>query len=227
MPAPAHVTSTRNWSEIRKAYVERELQPSLDELSAEFGPVKSKISAMSVAESWPLARAARLESIVDTAETAVALSHAIRGDQTIQAAAKTAALGILRGLVQLGEELGEEAGSDGAEPGKKKVGPRVRAETLNSMSFALANVSKTMRDLGITGVAAKLGDLGAGKSAGAGKGAAWTPSLLSQINLTVQNLTAPPAPAEVLAASRAASVAASGPALDTDPVVQPAPSPAP
>jgi len=225
VPSVSQLSSARNWSEIRNAYIEREIQPSLESLAAEFGPSMQKISRVSTAESWPLMRAARLEKLVDVAETSIALAHAVAGDRSIQSAAKTAALGILRGLVQLGEELGEEAGSDGAEPGKKKVGPRVRAETLNSMSFALANVSKTMRDLGITGVATKLEGIAGGKS-GAGKsgaGAGWSPSMLSQINLTVQTLAAAPSTSAPAGAADASAKSASGPVLDAD--AQPVPVP--
>ena len=98
------IATSRNWAEIRKAYVERELQPNLDQLAEEFGGTPQQISRMSVAESWPLARAARLERALESSETAFALAHALAGERSIQDTAKTAALGILRGLVQLGED---------------------------------------------------------------------------------------------------------------------------
>ena len=226
-PHPMIIAASRNWAEIRNAYVNREIQPSLDELADEFGSTPQRISRMSVAESWPLARAERLEKAVNTAETTLALAHAIRGDQTIQAAAKTAALGILRELGALGEELAEERSKE-ADPKAKKKGDRARAGTLNDMSFALANVSKTMRDLGITGVAKHLeGIAGANTRGGNGAGAAWSPSMLSQINVTLQNMTAPttaptPALATVAPDAPARSVApdtraAGSPVLDADP----------
>jgi len=215
----SQISAARNWSEIRNAYIEREIQPSLESLAAEFGPSMQKISRVSTAESWPLMRAARLEKLVDAAETSIALAHAVAGDRSIQSAAKTAALGILRELGALSEELAEERSKE-VDPKAKKKGDRARAGTLNDMSFALANVSKTMRDLGITGVAAKLDGIGAGKGAGgkAGAGAAWSPTMLSQINVTLQGMQATVAPSA--APSPASSV------IDAD-VVPTAPTSAP
>jgi len=157
---------------MRLAYVEREIKPTLDELSEEFGGSVARISKVSVDESWGIARADRIEKRLLAAEAGQIILKAVSGDQSLSDAAKNTALIVLRQLGELAERLDQTKADS------------TRADVLNNISFALSNTCNALKTMGVVGISKTLND------AGKEDNGRWNPQMLSQINLTVQNLVA-------------------------------------
>ena len=133
----AVLTSTANWTEMRRAYVEREVRPTLEELSQEFGSNPPRISNVAIDESWGIARAERIEKRLRDSEAAET--------------AKNTCLSVLRQLGHLAEGL------------DRKKGDSTRANTLNNISFAISNTCNALKTMGIIGVTKGLPKDGDGK----------------------------------------------------------------
>jgi len=64
----AVLSKSADWVEMRKAYVEREIKPTLEELTQEFGSSIQRISVVAIDEAWGVARAERIEKRLRDAE---------------------------------------------------------------------------------------------------------------------------------------------------------------
>jgi len=67
-----------------------------------------------------------------------------------------------------------------------------RINLANTLTFALSNTAKAMKDLGIVGFAGKL------KEEGTSGNNQWDPKLLAQVNVTIQNLASAEKPVDVV-----------------------------
>lgn len=161
-----------NWQEIRDAFVTRNVRPTYDELSTEFHVPQGTIARAAQDEAWPVLRANRVNAALEAVNAGEQILTALKSSRAIVSAGENVGIIALQKITQLLEDVLND----------KAQAVSTRANNLNTISFAISNVAKAMKDLGIVGFAKGLQDEGAPN----GK---WKPELLQQINVTVQNLT--------------------------------------
>lgn len=215
-----------DWVALRRAFIERPERPLVDELATEFGVSTPRLNRAMQDEGWAALRAARLDSALRSSDAAKALLDAARTEGTVQRAVSNLALEVITQLHDVTQAAARATGK--AE--------NTRANTLNTVTFALRNLTGALKEVGLVGLPRALKSA-PGMSDEQGR---WNPQMLAALNVTVQNIvgTAPavasPAPAE--ADSRASDDAddpAPPPALapasgaTLDPVAAPVPEPVP
>jgi len=163
----AVLSKSADWVEMRKAYVEREIKPTLEELTQEFGSSIQRISVVAIDEAWGVARAERIEKRLRDAEAGELIVARISGERTLVDAGKNACLSVLRQLGQLAENLDQ------------KKGDSTRANTLNNISFAISNTCNALKTIGVLGTTKGLPKDGDGKI---------DFGFLQQINVNVQQI---------------------------------------
>jgi hypothetical protein len=181
-PSRRRVASV-DWLAARKAFIERAERPTVTELAAEFGCTVERMNRANADEGWATLRAAHLEKQLRSGDAAVALMRAAQADSAVTHAVSNLALEVIQ---QLHEVVAKAATVAKAE--------NTRANTLNTVTFALRNLTGALKEVGIVGVPKSLKE-SAGVDSGNGR---WNPQMLASLNVTVQNLMAP-AP-QVLAA---------------------------
>lgn len=164
------------WQPIREAYCQRSPRPSYTELSEEFSVSLSGISSVASEEAWDVLRAGYAEQKLKESGAATLLLKAIEGEGVILTGAREITTRVLIGLRVLLEELSD------ADKAPKSLGSR--ADILNTVTFALANLSKFMESVGLVGMHKELRKL---KHEGKADGS-WENGVMQQINVTVQNL---------------------------------------
>jgi hypothetical protein len=107
------------------------------------------------------------------------LLEAVQVDRTIIRAMRDLALVGFEKIKTVMESVDVGAGDT-----KKQRSPQAKLDAINTASFAAANFCRALKDVGIVGLPKGLSQEG---KEGNGR---WNPQMLSQINLTVQNLTA-------------------------------------
>jgi hypothetical protein len=202
--ARARVASV-DWAAAKKAFIERPERPLIDDLAREFGVNATRMARACSDEGWPLLRAQKLEQALRSSDAAKALMEAAAGEGAVQRAATNLALEMIGHL----HEVARQAAAAGAKA------ENTRANTLNTLAFALRNLTGALKDAGIIGLPRSL------KSAvGVGdEGGKWNPAMLASLNVTVQNLVSTASPA----APQAPSSAVSGP-IEAEGGVQPPPA---
>lgn len=176
-----------DWIAMRKAFIERPERPMQSELAAEFGVTIDRISRAAGDEGWATLRAAHLEKQLRSGDAAVALMRAAQADSAITHAVSNLALEVIQQLHEVATKAGTVSKAE-----------NTRANTLNTVTFALKNLTGALKEVGIVGVPKSLKE-SAGVDSGNGR---WNPAMLQSLNVTVQNLMQPgavPAP-QVLAA---------------------------
>jgi hypothetical protein len=177
-PSRRRVASV-DWLAARKAFIERAERPTVTELAAEFGCTVERMNRANADEGWATLRAAHLEKQLRSGDAAVALMRAAQADSAVTHAVSNLALEVIQ---QLHEVVAKAATVSKAE--------NTKANTLNTVTFALRNLTGALKEVGIVGVPKSLKE-SAGVDSGNGR---WNPAMLASLNVTVQNLMAPPAP---------------------------------
>ncbi|MEN9677392.1 MAG: hypothetical protein RIS76_3288 [Verrucomicrobiota bacterium] len=124
-------------------------------------------------------RAAHLEAQLKQGDAAVALLRAAKMDSAIMASFTNLALETVRKLQEIVDQI----------ESKKSV--NTRANTLNTVTFAMGNIARALKEVGVVGIPKALKE-SAGVDSGNGR---WNPAMLQSLNITVANLMQPSAPA--------------------------------
>ena len=169
-----HTRLTREyeWPKIRDAFINRPTRLTYEELSDEFNVPIATVRRASADEGWPILRANKTSAALEAINAGEQILTALKSSRAIVSAGENVGIIALQKITQLLEDVIND----------KDKAVSTRANNLNTISFAISNVAKAMKDLGIVGFAKGLQDEGAPN----GK---WRPELLQQINVTVQNLT--------------------------------------
>ncbi len=162
-----------DWAGARKAFVERIPRPSYDDVADEFSCAISSLQRLSSEEGWPAQRAQFMERRLAEADVNQALLEVVSGDRAVQTRITSFVLVTLEKLTACVESIEDDKA------------PATKANVMNTCTFALANITASLKNMGMNGLAKGLDK--AGKDA-AKDGTGWTPNMMAQINLTVQNL---------------------------------------
>lgn len=161
-----------NWGAARKAFVERVPRPTYDDIALEFGCSAGSLARFSSEDGWPAMRAQYMERQLATAEASQALLEVVSGDRAVQTRITSFVLVTLERLTACVESIEDDKA------------PATKANVMNTCTFALANITASLKNMGMNGLGKALDK--AGKDAGK---EGWTPGMMQQINLTVQTLT--------------------------------------
>jgi hypothetical protein len=175
-PGERQRVASVDWVALRRAFTERAERPLLGELATEFGVSVDRINRACGDEGWATLRAAHLEKQLRSGDAAVALMRAAQADTAVTHAVSNLALEVIQ---QLHEVVARAATVSKAE--------NTRANTLNTVTFALKNLTGALKEVGIVGVPKSLKE-SAGVDSGNGR---WNPAMLQSLNVTVQNLMQP------------------------------------
>lgn len=175
------VIACRNfdWVGLRQAFIERPERATYAELGREFHLSEDRIKRCACDEGWATLRAAHLDKQLRSGDAAVALMRAAKMDSAIMASFTNLALETVRKLQEIVDQV----------ESKKSV--NTRANTLNTVSFAMGNIARALKEVGVVGIPKALKE-SAGVDSGNGR---WNPAMLQSLNITVANLMQPSAPA--------------------------------
>lgn len=160
------------WQPLRDAFIQRSPRPTYAELSAEFNVPISTVGQCANEEAWASMRAQYLETRLKEADASAILLEAIKIDRSLIRAVSDLALVALNRVKHEIERLTDERA------------PSTNVEALNTAGFAAANFTRALKDCGVIGL--PKGMAAEGKE----DNGRWNPQMLSQINVTVQNLQA-------------------------------------
>jgi hypothetical protein len=176
-----------DWVPLRQAFITRPERATYAELSGEFRIPEERLKRAAADEGWASLRAAHLDSQLRQGDAAVALLRAAKMDSAIMASFTNLALETVRKLQEIVDQV----------ESKKSV--NTRANTLNTVSFAMGNIARALKEVGVVGIPKALKE-SAGVDSGNGR---WNAGMLASLNVTVQNLMQPGA---VAASQEAVSV---------------------
>lgn len=170
----ASVIPPRNfdWIALRQAFITRPERATYAELGTEFSISEDRIKRAAADEGWAVLRAAHLEEQLKQGDAAVAILRAAKMDSAITASFTNLALETVRKLQEIVDQV----------ESKKSV--NTRANTLNTVSFAMGNVARALKEVGVVGIPKALKE-SAGVDSGNGR---WNPQMLQALNVTVQNI---------------------------------------
>jgi hypothetical protein len=166
-------SSSVNWAAAREAFIARPERPKLADLAAEFGTDPVRLGRVCSDEGWPALRAARLDAALRSSDAVKALLDAARTESTVQRAVSNLALEIVQQLHEVTADAGKATGK--AE--------NTRANTLNTVTFALRNLTGALKEVGLVGLPRGLKQAGMADDQGR-----WNPAMLQALNVTVQNI---------------------------------------
>ena len=172
MVAQQFIARPVDWPKVRDAFIRRPERATYAELAAEFDLNENRIKRCAADEGWTALRAAYLEEQLRVCDAGEILLAAVKVDGAIVHNFSDLALITTQQLKEIVTSINPERA------------PQSRADVVNTCMFALCNLARALKEVGVVGIPKGLAD-GAQKENGR-----WNPSLLSQINLTVQNLTA-------------------------------------
>ncbi len=170
MPAIGPATEPALVEKMRLAFIERPQQPAYNEISAEFKVPESTVRKYAVQEGWPALRSSWLDRQLMEADAKTTLLAVVRGDHVVSRKYLNLAIVTLDKLTLTVERL---------EDGKAAS---TNAQTINTCMFAAQNLAKALHEVGIVGISKTLND------AGKEDNGRWDPKMLSQLNVTVQNI---------------------------------------
>ena len=168
-----------DWVSLRKAFIETPERATYSELSKDFNISEERIKRAACDEGWAMLRAAHLEAQLRQGDAAVALLRAAKMDSAIMASFTNLALETVRKLQEIVDQV----------ESKKSV--NTRANTLNTVTFAMGNIARALKEVGVIGIPKALKE-SAGVDSGNGR---WNSAMLQSLNITVANLMQPSAPA--------------------------------
>ena len=169
-----------DWVGLRRAFIERPVRATYAELGKEFYVSEDRIKRCACDEGWAMLRAAHREAQLRQGDAAVALLRAAQADTAVTHAVSNLALEVIQ---QLHDVVAKSATVGKAE--------NTKANPLNTVTFALKNLTGALKEVGIVGVPKALKE-SAGVDSGNGR---WNSQMLASLNVTVQNLMQPGAPA--------------------------------
>jgi hypothetical protein len=146
----------------------------LPDLAVEFGVSEARIRRACHDEGWPAMRAARLDDALRSSDAIKALLDAARTEGAVQRAMGNIALEVISQLHEVSAQAARAQGK--AE--------NTRANTLNTVTFALRNLAGALKDVGLVGLPRALKSQ-AGMADEQGR---WNPQMLASLNVTVQNI---------------------------------------
>lgn len=159
-----------DWEKGKKLFVESPQRPTYDELAVEIGCAPSSVARLSADQGWAAIRAQHWEQKLVECDAGAKLAEALTHDRTITHGIASFAITTIAALSRCVESIPEEQAAS------------TRSQTITNCTFALKNLSESVKNVGLVGLAKTLPDA-KGKDG-------WDPRLLQQINVTVQNLTA-------------------------------------
>ena len=168
------------WVGVRQAFIERPERATYAELGNEFHLSEDRIKRAAADEGWAVLRAAHLDTQLRSGDAAVALLRAAKADSAITHAVTNLALEVIQ---QLHEVVARAATASKSE--------NTTGNTLNTVTFALKNLTGALKEVGVVGVPKALRE-SAGVENGNGR---WNSQMLASLNITVANLMQPSAPA--------------------------------
>ena len=161
-----------DWVPLRQAFITRPERATYAELSGEFRIPEERLKRAAADEGWAMLRAAHLEAQLKQGDAAVALLRAAKMDSAIMASFTNLALETVRKLQEIVDQV----------ESKKSV--NTRANTLNTVTFAMGNIARALKEVGVVGIPKALKE-SAGVDSGNGR---WNPAMLQSLNITVANL---------------------------------------
>ena len=161
-----------DWSAVRQAFITRPERATYAELGSEFHVSEDRIKRAAADEGWAALRAAHLEGQLKQGDAAVAILRAARMDSAVMSTFTSLALETLGRLQEIVDQV----------ESKKSV--NTRANTLNTVSFAMGNIARALKEVGVVGIPKALKE-SAGVDSGNGR---WNPQMLQALNVTVQNI---------------------------------------
>lgn len=155
---------------VRCAFVERDAQPTYEELSVEFSMPCATVRKYAAQEGWPGMRSAHLDRKLAEADAKSVMLAVVRGDHVVSRKYLNLAIVTLDKLTLTVERLEDDKAAS------------TNAQTINTCMFAAQNLAKALHEVGIVGISKTLND------AGKEDNGRWDPKMLSQLNVTVQNI---------------------------------------
>lgn len=161
------------YSELRKAFVEGTPKPTFKELSERFGVPDRTISWRAADEQWNELRAAHMQQQQANGDALSLINQAVsRTDVRLIRAFSDTCILALENLARIMQEI---------DPNLK---PSTRISIIKDASFGFLNLASGSKSVGLVSVERNLEKLGKEDNG------RWNPQMLSQINLTIQNLQA-------------------------------------
>lgn len=155
---------------LRQTFIERANRPTYDELAAEFKCPVGTIKNYAADESWVALRLAHQEALAQKSD---AFAIILRATQIDKRVVESFADVVVSTLHKLSTVVADVDGSKAAS---------TRAQILNTCSFAAKNLGDLCKAIGLVGMPKGMAD--EGKEANG----RWNPQMLSQLNVTVQNI---------------------------------------
>ncbi len=162
-----------DWNPAREAFVSRSIRPTYTELSEEFSISVPQISGCAADQGWVMLRARRIEAELERSDAQDLLLRAARGQKAVVESIANLSLAAVQKLTKLVEELDED------------LADATQANTLNTVAFAVANLSKGLKDAGVVGMPKAIMDQLEGKMPAGADGKDFLARTLQQVNITV------------------------------------------
>jgi hypothetical protein len=160
------------FEKLREAFITRAARPTYEELAEEFSIPRSTIGERAANEQWIAMRSSHFEREAKQTDTLAVLVEAAKYDRRVINGVADVSIAL---LAQLALTLNTIPSDRAAS---------TRGEICQTVSFALKNLTASVREVGIVGVSKTLPGLGKEENG------RWNPEMLQQINVTVQNLQA-------------------------------------
>ena len=171
MGNPNFIARAFDWVSVRRDFIEADERPTWGELAAKYKCAEDRLRRAAQEEGWATLRVAHLENQLKNGDAAMALLRAAKMDTAVVSAVTNVSLNVIQKLEEIIAQL----------ESKKSV--NTRANTLNTVTFALGNVTKALKEVGVVGIPKAL------KQAGMeGSNGQWSASMVSALNVTVQNI---------------------------------------
>ena len=171
MANPNFTLRAFDWASVRRDFIEADERPTWAELAAKYKCAEDRLRRASQDEGWATLRVAHLEAQLKNGDAAVALLRAAKMDTAVVSAVTNVSLNVIQKLEEIIGQL------------ETKKSVNTRANTLNTVTFALGNITRALKEVGVVGIPKAL------KQAGMeGSNGQWSPAMVSALNVTVQNI---------------------------------------
>jgi len=176
---PGPRVSSVDWVAARRRFIDSTEVMTYEQLGDEIGVTGARVGQVANAEGWSMLRAKKLDAMLRTNDAQIALLAAAKTDGVLMQKFGNVATDMLDQIAACLQAVQS-----------KKVAPNTRMNTINTASFALGNLARALKEVGVVGLPKVLKD-----AAGEANGR-WNPQMLTALNVTVQNLMQPPKPAD-------------------------------
>lgn len=169
---------SRDWAAIRLAYISDVPRPTFSALGERFGTSHVAVLRVASEENWAQLREEKQTESLKAADVANILGKSLKEVHAAPGMLGEVAIALFSELIQALKEVP-----------KSIPNLRARIDALNTCSFALKNSADALEKAGVFGLA-EIMKKNAEEIGGVNGHGKWDKSLLSQINITVQNMTA-------------------------------------